>query len=164
MEELLDLMDCLTSFRLCYSLEDRREWMLDKNGEFPCKSCFNSLRELDEAADFQPYQLVWKSLVSFKIKVFWSLAALEKLNTLDMLQRRRPYQALSPGWCVLCRILEENTDNLFFHCKFLLKLLWRLLGEFDVCWVIPSSCFNFFIDQLGCVEVGEWNFYGTLHC
>ena len=132
-EELLVLIKCLTSVRLCCSLEDKRVQLPDKNGGCSCKSCFNSLRESDDVPDFLPCQLVWKSSFPFKIKVFGWLVALAKLNTLDMQQRRRPFQALSPGWCILCRISKENNDNLFLHCKFALNLWWRLLGEFNLC-------------------------------
>ncbi|POO03119.1 hypothetical protein TorRG33x02_011800, partial [Trema orientale] len=52
---------------LCLNAEDRREWLPDKNGEFSCNSCFNSLRDSDVFEDFIPDQLVWKSLIPYKI-------------------------------------------------------------------------------------------------
>ncbi|PON47151.1 hypothetical protein PanWU01x14_246600 [Parasponia andersonii] len=52
---------------LCLNAKDRRDWLSDKNGEFSCKSCFSSLRDSDVSEDFIPDQLVWKSLIPYKI-------------------------------------------------------------------------------------------------
>ncbi|PON86641.1 hypothetical protein TorRG33x02_175770, partial [Trema orientale] len=63
-----------------------------------------------------------------------------KLNTSDMLQRRRPYQSLSPKWCLMFRQNQENADYLFIHCDFAFMLWGELLKEFKLGWVFPRGC------------------------
>lgn len=46
MGELLELMKSLLNFSLCPTVEDRREWILDKNGGFTCKSRVSTNREI----------------------------------------------------------------------------------------------------------------------
>ena len=62
------------------------------------------------------------------------------LNVHEMLQRRKPYHALSPRWCVLCRKDGEYADHLFLHCQFSLNLWSKVLEEFSLQWVVPKHC------------------------
>ena len=51
----------------------------------------------------------------------WSVAH-RKINTNDMVQRRRPNMALFLYWCVVCKNASENVDHLFpqrTHAQFL---------------------------------------------
>lgn len=51
---------------------------------------------------FHLSQLIWKALPATKTKGFGRLLTLGKLNTQDLLQRRRLCQSISPRRCKLC--------------------------------------------------------------
>ncbi|RVW23992.1 hypothetical protein CK203_092068 [Vitis vinifera] len=72
-----------------------------------------------------PSKFVWNSQVPFKVKSFVWLVAHKKVNTNDMLQVRRPYEALSPDICILCMKHEESVDHLFLHCSLTIGLWHR---------------------------------------
>ena len=127
-EELLEMLECLASFRLCYSIEDRREWLPDKNGGFSCKSCFSNLRELVEAADFLTYHLVWKSPLPVEIKVFGRLVALGRLNTLDILQRIRPIKLFLQDGIYCVEALRKITIIYLSIANLRWIFWWRLLS------------------------------------
>ena len=113
-------------------LEDRRIWKPDRNGGFSCKLAFATLQNDEGAQAFEFYKFVWKSGIPAKIKFFaWSLC-LKKINTCEVLQRKRPFQCLSPNWCVMCKQDQESFLHLFLHCKYA-RLLWiKVFSEFGV--------------------------------
>ncbi|PON67213.1 WD repeat containing protein [Parasponia andersonii] len=52
-------------------------------------------------------------------------------------KKERPYQSLSPGWCVLCKKDSESQDHLFLHCEFSIILWYYILKGLGRRWVIP---------------------------
>ncbi|CAL9018470.1 unnamed protein product [Prunus brigantina] len=141
--EVIKLLEILEGFRLWASKRDRRRWDLEVSGYFTCKSFQSFLCNKGRVVTFPPFSRVWKAKSPPKVKVFVWLVGLGKVNTLDLVQRKRPFMYLSPHWCVLCKYCEESVDHLFLHCPFSLSLwglLWREVGT--VC-VIPKGCSDF---------------------
>ena len=161
MEELLELLDCLNNVHLIQGLEDTRIWLPDSSNLFSSKSAFNKLRKTPNMNVFSPFKLIWKCNIPHKIKVFAWLVALGRVNTCDMLQKRRSYCAFSPSWCVLCKREGETGDHLFIHCRFTLKIWWKALQVFGLCWVVPRSCYGLLSGQAGFFKGREkkimWN-------
>ncbi|ONI36148.1 hypothetical protein PRUPE_1G572100 [Prunus persica] len=141
--EVIKLLETLEGIRLCASKRDRRRWDLEDSGSFTCKSFQSFLRNKGRAETFPPFSLVWKAKSPPKVKVFVWLVALGKVNTSDLVQRKRPFMYLSPQWCVLCKLCEESVDHLFLHCPFSLSLWWLLWREVGTVWVIPKGCSDF---------------------
>jgi len=48
-----------------------------------------------------------------------------------MLQIRRPLAALSPDFCVMCRLSSENASHLFLHCPAVSHLRNTLFSVVD---------------------------------
>ncbi|RVX07693.1 hypothetical protein CK203_021947 [Vitis vinifera] len=65
---------------------------------------------------FLPAKFLWSSKVPSKVKALAWLVAHGKVNTNDKLQLRRPYKALCPQWCILCKGNGESSDHIFLHC------------------------------------------------
>lgn len=61
---------------------------------------------------------IWKSCCTLKIKVFAWLMIMDRLNTMDMLERRHWNVSDNPK-CVLCPSgAREDSNHLFFQCNF----------------------------------------------
>ena len=124
---------------MCNSLEDKRIWLADSSGLFSCKSAFAWLRRGNSFPVNHHAKCIWKLSIPVKVKVFVWILVLDKLNVQSILQRRRPYPSLSPGWCILCKRHNESIDHLFLHCDFAFRLWTNILKEFGTEWVIPRS-------------------------
>ncbi|RVX04331.1 Copper methylamine oxidase [Vitis vinifera] len=98
---------------------------------------------MDMAVDCKPgetfNQFLWSSKVPSKVKALAWLVAHGKVNTNDKLQLRRPYKALCPQWCILCRGNGESIDHLFLHCPVTIGLWHRLFNLVGLVWVPPRS-------------------------
>lgn len=57
--------------------------------------------------------------------------------------------ALSPNWCGLCRIDEEDQDHLLLHCSYTKELWSRVLKELSVEWVFPRKAHDMFLVEPG---------------
>ena len=147
LEELMELLECLNNFRLNAALEDKRLWLSESSHIFSCKSDFNELRETPNTRAFFPFKLIWKSPIPHKIKVFAWLVALGRVNTCDVLQKKRPNTMLYPSWCVLCKREEETVDHLFIQCSFTSRIWWKILHTFGLYWVVPGSCYGLLSGQ-----------------
>ena len=67
-----------------------------------------------------------------------------------MLQLRRPFKALSPNWCILCRGSSETIDHLFLHCPITLGLWHRIFSQAGIDWVQPSSIRDMMVISFKC--------------
>ena len=94
---MVRFLDCLNNIQLNHALEDTRLWLPDTSHLFSCKSAFNKLRDTLNSHVFLPFKLIWKPPIPHKIKVFAWLVALGRVNTSDVLQRKRPNSSLSPS-------------------------------------------------------------------
>ncbi|RVW53835.1 hypothetical protein CK203_088568 [Vitis vinifera] len=84
-------------------------------------------------------QVFMELKVPSKVKALAWLVAHGKVNTNDKLQLRRPYKALSPQWCILCKGNGESIDHLFLHCPVTIGLWHRLFNLVGLIWVPPRS-------------------------
>lgn len=140
--ELQFLLSVLDSTHLSSEV-DKRIWTLDPSGVFSCKSYFQFLTHSPNRVYFLLDKLIWKSKTPVKVKSFVWTAVLNKINTNDMLQKRRPLTALSPNWCIMCRSTSESGDHLFLHCS-TATLIWnKLFGIFGESWACPLSLNQF---------------------
>ena len=99
---------------------------------------------------FLPANLIWKSKVPPKINILGWLVAHGRVNTCDLLQRRRPKACFSPHWCVLCKKQGESVDHVFVQCEVVSQLWERLFQEASLIWEIPSgSCEFLSVTRLG---------------
>ena len=99
--EVIKLLEILEGFRLCASKRDRRRWDLEVLGYFTCKSFQSFLRNKGRVVTFPPFSLVWKAKSPPKVKVFVWLVVLGKVNTSDLVQRKRPFMSVSSLVCVM---------------------------------------------------------------
>ena len=138
----LALLALLEDVQLNEGRRDSKRWKLDSSEVFSCKSFFKFLLDSPEHPSFSPSKTVWEAKVPTKVKILGWLVAHKRVNTCDLIQRRRPNCYLSPSWCILCKRNEENADHLFVHCPVALKLWYYLFKEAGVSWVIPEGCFS----------------------
>ena len=75
----------------------------------------------------KPLKWIWKSKCVPKIKFFSWFLLKDKLNTRNMLRRRRKF--LEEGYsCPVCLLdVEETRDHLFFGCSYA-RERWRILN------------------------------------
>ncbi|RVW58950.1 Retrovirus-related Pol polyprotein from transposon RE1 [Vitis vinifera] len=133
------LMSSLHSVLLSPSSSDSRAWSLSSSGSFSVKSFFYALSKDSNPLMFLPAKFLWSSKVPSKVKALAWLVAHGKVNTNDKLQLRRPYKALCPQWCILCKGNGESIDHLFLHCPVTIGLWHRLFNLVGVIWVPPRS-------------------------
>ena len=86
------------------------------------KSFFSIMSNHIDLTPSLPIDFVWKSQALFKVKCFAWLVTLKKVNTIDMLQLKRSYKALSPDVYLLCMESGETVDHIFLHCPLSLEL------------------------------------------
>lgn len=108
------------SVRIYDNTNDKREWTANSSVLFSWKAAlsfdkWNNYTSVSSGEDHL------KSTSSFK----------------NILQRRRPFQILSPRWCVFCKKNGETADHLFLHCSFWIKLWFKVWRELSVEWVVP---------------------------
>ena len=96
--------------------EDKRAWTLEKSGTFSTKSYIISLMD-DSTPIFVPSNLIWKAKVPSKVKMMVRAVAQWKINTNDVIQKRRPSMVLSPDWCVLCKNASKVLTTYFFTAQ-----------------------------------------------
>ena len=92
---------------------------------------------------FLPANLIWKSKVPPKINILGWLVAHGRVNTCDLLQRRRPKACFSPHWCVLCKKQGESVDHVFVLCEVVSQLWERLFQKASLIWETPSGSCEF---------------------
>ncbi|RVW56152.1 hypothetical protein CK203_080775 [Vitis vinifera] len=133
------LMSSLSSVLFSPSLSDSRAWYLSSSGLFSVKSFFLALSKVSNPILFFPAKFLWSSKVPSKVKSLAWLVAYGKVNTDDKLRLRRPYKALCPQWCILCKGKGESIDHIFLHCPITIGLWHRLFNLVGLVWVPPRS-------------------------
>ena len=137
--DLATLTTILEQVHLNEDLADTRTWEPDNSGSFSSKSAFRVIQGDRGIQDFQFYKDIWKSRIPSRIKFFaWTLS-LGKINTHDILQKRRAFQCLSPSWYVMCKQEQETLSHLFLHRGFARTLWSKVFSEFNLVWEIPDN-------------------------
>ena len=81
-----------------------------------------------------------------RVKFFaWSLS-LEKINTSNVLQHKRPFHCLNPNRCVMCNQDSESIPHLFLQCQYARYLWVKVYNEFGLDFEVPTNLF-LLIDQ-----------------
>ncbi|RVX10388.1 hypothetical protein CK203_016057 [Vitis vinifera] len=122
---------------------DSRAWSLSSSRLFSVKSFFLALSKISNPILFFPAKFLWSSKVPSKVKALAWLVAHGKVSTNDKLQLRRPYKALCPQWCILCKGNGESIDHLFLHCSVTIGL-WHRLGELIKRQDTLANCLPYF--------------------
>lgn len=80
----------------------------------------------------------------------WTVS-LDGINTMDMIQRRRPTMVLNPNWCVLCKNNSKTASHKLLHCEFS-KSIWNyFFGRLHQLWVMPATTMEM---------IHHWNSWG----
>ena len=148
--ELSVLLVLLERVNLNSARADTRSWNLETSGFFSSKSFYKFLIDNSSDPAFLPASLIWKSKVPLKIKILGWLVAHGRVNTCDLLQRRRPNVCFSPHWCVLCKKQGESVDHVFVQCEVVSQLWERLFLEASLTWEMPAGSRQFLsVSRLG---------------
>ena len=139
MVELADLVSTLERIRVCGVLEDTWVWEKELSGLFTCNSLFKTLIDKPTFISSKFYHFTWKLSIPIKVRVFGWLLTLKKLNTQDLLQRRKLFLSISPNWCVMCRKSSESVNHLFLHCSVAQKVWTVIIQKFNIIWVLPQD-------------------------
>ncbi|KAM7474964.1 hypothetical protein LguiB_022207 [Lonicera macranthoides] len=148
--EFTAMMELIQSVSLNQNYLDKRSWVAHSSGSFSCKSFFDVLSQSSQSYSVSLSKFIWKHGVPTKIKVFAWLALKGKVNTCDVVQKRRPFWCLSPSWCVLCKRFDESIDHILLHCGFVRWIWAGLFKAFGVVGAMPKKWLEF-------VEV-NWHF------
>ena len=152
LENFANLSSILDQVRLTEELEDLRIWNPESAGGFSCKSATAALQQDDNIQDFQFHKFIWKANILVRIRFFACSLCLERINTYDVLQKRRPFMCLHPSWCVMCKKDRESIFHLFLHCDFA-RFLWsKVFREFQVLSDVPNN----FLDLLKGCSNARW--------
>ena len=116
--EFFELLSLVSHSKVSRTEQDTRSWVGEKLGSFSCKSFFQLLINSPQDLAFVPHKFIWKTGIPPKVKVFVWLASWKRVNTCDILQKRRPKLAISPSWCSLCKQKGENIDHILLHCNY----------------------------------------------
>jgi hypothetical protein len=102
-----------------------------------------------------PFQWIWKTKVSKKIKIFISLIFRDRINSRNLIKRKNFNVEGDDYNCVLCSSgIEEYTYHLIFHCLFsiscwsILNIHWdHILYFFDMIKRVREECpHDFFLE------------------
>lgn len=127
--------------------KDMQIWAPSPNDIVSSKSFFATLSG-DLLRPSFLVQNVWGSVSPPRVKAFSWVATLGKQNTMDVIQHKRPFIALSPSICPLCRNEGESGNHLFLHCDFA-SMVWRFIQQsFSLHFVMPKKVEDLF-HQLG---------------
>jgi hypothetical protein len=137
--EVSGLLGLIERVVLQESKKDTRSWNLEASGAFTCKSFRNFLCNENPYPNFDPAKFIWESKVPPKVKFLGWLVAHGRLNTCEMLQRRRPNSCFSPHWCVLCKQHGESAIHIFLQCDLASHLWQKLYWEAGLTWDAPSQ-------------------------
>lgn len=108
--------------------DDLTRWTLNPEGKFTVSSYKNYI-----ASKYFPLQPInvgslWSTYLPKKCKLFiWTLLH-KGLNTGDKCQLRYPKMALSPNWCILCKMNEETAEHSLVQCSFS-TAIWSSLNQ-----------------------------------
>lgn len=89
-------MPSLNKEFLSSSFVDQSAWDLEPLSLFSSKSIFLVLFLANPSASPFSSSKIWKPPIPPRVKVFSWTAVLNRINTMNILQRKRPFMSLSP--------------------------------------------------------------------
>ena len=138
-QNFVTLSTTLDQVRLNDQLEDFRIWNHNRSGGFSCKSANEAFQHEEGFQDFHFHKFIWKSNIPARIKLFaWSFS-LKKINTADILQRKRSFWCLQSSWCIMCKQNQESILNLFIQCDLARRLWLEVFSEFGALIEMPNN-------------------------
>ena len=141
LDSLANITTLLDTVHLSGHMTENRIWVSDNSGGFSYKSAFTTLQQDDGFLEFHFFKFIWKSCVPVRVKCFaWSLS-LEKINTSNVLQQKRPFQCLSPNRCVICNRDFESIHHLFLQCHYARSIWEKVFYEFRLHIGVPTNLF-----------------------
>lgn len=129
---LAQLLARLQNNKVHLGEEDRRVWLGDPGGKFSVKACYAHFVNIEE--DQGPWGLVWYNTVPLKIRFFLWTVALDKVLTMDVLQRK----GLLTSICLLCYQNAESSDHIFLHCPFSWEVWCGCTKDFGASFIAPQ--------------------------
>lgn len=117
-----DLHDLLQRVQVDGQVEDQVYWALEKSRVYSTKSLYNCLTH--GGVNDKINDLIWKSKIPLKVKVFLWQVFHKKLQTALALSRR--------GWhgnplCSVCNLVE-TVDHILFGCVFS-RYIWCCIRD-----------------------------------
>lgn len=113
-----NLMSFLNEVFLSQSFLDHRIWILESSSQFSSKYLLLSFSHPSNPSNSFPIEKVWNPPAPRRVKAFSWIVALNRMITMYMLQRKRPFMYTSPNWCALYRRDRESVSHLFLHYSF----------------------------------------------
>lgn len=117
-----------------YGEEDRQLWKNGLGGQFSVKACYDHLAIVEET--LWPWEMVWYKAIPLKVQFFFWTTVLDKISTLDMLQKKG---FILPSVCLLCYNDEKSTSHLLLHCPFAWKIWCGCAKDFGINFIVPRS-------------------------
>ena len=142
-------MSLLSHVHLTSFVPNVKTWVSSSLGVFLVKKFLLALSNFSYFVPFYPINFLWKSRVPSKVMAFAWLVAYKRVNTNDILQLRRPFNAFSPDWCILCQS-REMIDHLFFHCPITLGLWHKIFLQAGMTRVQLGSIHNMIVISFKC--------------
>ena len=129
--ELKSLIPFLDPIPL-FDLFDSRTWTLDSARVFFLYFYFilfyffglNFFTSSPNRERFLLDKPIWKSKAPSKFKAFVWTTFLNRINTDDMLEKRKPLTTLSLNMCIMCGLDSKLGAHLFLHCP-IARSLWN---------------------------------------
>lgn len=108
-------------------------WRKGSEGAFSVKSCYDHVVGGGEVLGH--WKAIWYTTVSFKVQFFMWTATLDKISTMNMLQRKG---MCFPSVCIFCYQEAKSTSHLLIHCCFSWEIWCAIARDFSVDFIAPS--------------------------
>jgi hypothetical protein len=144
-EVLASFYSRLYSFKFRGVGEDKLWWTPSSKGSFEVSSFYRVLSS--HGSIHFPWKGIWRTKAPPRVAFFAWTAASSKIPTIDNLRRRG---MIVVNRCWLCESDGESVDHLLLHCGVASALWNAILGQFDLCWVMPRSVRELFACWWSC--------------
>ena len=111
--ETTEVASLLSLLKGCSGRRDVRAWNPNPSWGFSYRSMFSLLLDL-APLKWSVFDVVCRIKALKKVRFFIWQVLLGQVNTVDRLVRRTPL--VGPFYCMLCRKVEEDLDNVCWDC------------------------------------------------
>ena len=87
------------------------------------------------------WKMMWQSKVSLRIAFFSWSASLDKITTIDNLQKK---QIIVVDWCYVCKRCGELVDHFLLHSPIAYELWSLVFCLFGIHWIMPHRVIELF--------------------